>query len=158
MGQVDLRYQAAPLYTITNGPSDFHAAKHEYLKSSKLPQGWWKAEDLNRGFLTSGLWKYSRHPNFAAEQTIWLSLYAWSAISTSTTFFWAVTGIINLMWIFASSTILTEWITGGKYPEYKEYQQQVGKFFPVDTKGYQPSAQSVPVNAGNGTRTAKKQQ
>ncbi|CAN8097254.1 unnamed protein product [Discula destructiva] len=136
---------------------DFHAAKHEYQKTGKVPQGW-KADDLNRGFLTSGLWKYSRHPNFAAEQTIWLSMYAWSAITTNTPFFWASAGIINLLWIFASSTVLTEWITGGKYPEYKEYQRQVGKFMPLSIKGYQPPATVVPINAGNGTKTSKKKQ
>lgn len=86
-----------------------------------------------------------------------MSLYAWSAITTDTAFFWASAGIINLMWIFASSTVLTEWITGGKYPEYKEYQRQVGKFFPLGIMGYQPPAQSVPIN-GNGAKAIKKQQ
>lgn len=122
-----------------------------------MPENW-KAEDLNRGFNTTGLWKYSRHPNFAAEQTIWFSLYAWSAITTNTTFSWASAGIINLMLIFAASTVLTEWITGSKYPEYKEYQRQVGKFFPLGFKGYQPPAQSVSINAGNGVKATKTKQ
>ncbi|KAJ4425012.1 hypothetical protein N0V82_000294 [Gnomoniopsis sp. IMI 355080] len=116
----------------------FHNAKHTYQETAKVPQGW-TADDLNRGFLTLGLWKYSRHPNFAAEQIIWLSLYIWSAISTNTTFTWASAGVINLIWIFASSTILTEWISAGKYPEYKEYQRQVGKFLPLSISGYQPT-------------------
>lgn len=127
--------------SLTYSP-DFHAAKHEYQKSAKIPRGW-AAADLNRGFLTSGLWKYSRHPNFAAEQTIWLSLYAWSAITTNTSYFWASAGIVNLLSIFASSTILTEWITGQKYPEYEEYQRQVGKFMPLGIQGYQPPAAAV---------------
>jgi steroid 5-alpha reductase family enzyme len=32
--------------------------------------------------------------------------------------------------VFAGSTPLTEWISSGKYPEYKLYQQRVGKFIP----------------------------
>ncbi|KAJ4391403.1 hypothetical protein N0V93_005020 [Gnomoniopsis smithogilvyi] len=132
---------------------DFHIAKQTYQKTATIPQGW-KVDDLNRGFLTSGLWKYSRHPNFAAEQTIWLSLYIWSAISTNTTFTWASAGVINLIWIFASSTILTEWISAGKYPEYKEYQRQVGKFMPMSIGGYQPPA-IAPAKAKNLGKTKK---
>ena len=32
--------------------------------------------------------------------------------------------------LFQASTWFTELITRGKYPEYKEYQQRVGKFLP----------------------------
>jgi hypothetical protein len=32
--------------------------------------------------------------------------------------------------VFAGSTPLTEYISAGKYPEYKVYQQRVGKFLP----------------------------
>lgn len=94
-------------------------------------------EDLERGFNTSGLWAYSRHPNFAAEQTVWIALYAYSAYTTKTPFFWAAAGAGNLLSIFFGSTILTENITAGKYPEYAEYQRQVGKFMPLNFTGYQ---------------------
>jgi|SRR5579859_6906403 len=39
-------------------------------------------EDLKRGFLVGGLWKYSRHPNFACEQTIWYLFYVFGGIAT----------------------------------------------------------------------------
>lgn len=32
--------------------------------------------------------------------------------------------------MFAGSTPLTEYISAGKYPEYKVYQQKVGRFLP----------------------------
>ena len=32
-------------------------------------------EDKKRGFITKGLWKWSRHPNFACEQTFWVRLF-----------------------------------------------------------------------------------
>jgi len=32
--------------------------------------------------------------------------------------------------LFQASTIFTEYISAGKYPEYREYQQRVGKFLP----------------------------
>jgi len=39
-------------------------------------------EDLSRGFITGGLWKYSRHPNFACEQAIWCLFYVWGCVAT----------------------------------------------------------------------------
>lgn len=33
----------------------------------------WTTADAKRGFITRGLWAYSRHPNFACEQTFWVS-------------------------------------------------------------------------------------
>jgi steroid 5-alpha reductase family enzyme len=45
------------------------------VKEKKLPDHVLKTLDSNpnvkRGFVTSGLWAYSRHPNFACEQTTW---------------------------------------------------------------------------------------
>jgi steroid 5-alpha reductase family enzyme len=32
----------------------------------------WTPRDIKRGFLTRGLFAWSRHPNFACEQTMWL--------------------------------------------------------------------------------------
>ncbi|KAA8568443.1 hypothetical protein EYC84_007475 [Monilinia fructicola] len=52
---------------------NYQTAKQQYLKTAKV-QGGFDQEALDRGFVTSGLWSLSRHPNFAAEQTI----YGWS--------------------------------------------------------------------------------
>jgi steroid 5-alpha reductase family enzyme len=41
-----------------------------------------KPEDLKRGFLTGGLFRYSRHPNFACEQANWYFFYAFGCIAT----------------------------------------------------------------------------
>jgi len=34
--------------------------------------------DRNRGFITRGLWAWSRHPNFACEQAFWVRLVSTS--------------------------------------------------------------------------------
>ena len=39
-------------------------------------------EDLQRGFITGGLFRYSRHPNFACEQLNWYLFYAFGCIAT----------------------------------------------------------------------------
>ena len=57
---------------MTDRVADYQGAKHAYLKSAKLPaNSKYSQEDLDRGFVVSGLWSWSRHPNFAAEQAIW---------------------------------------------------------------------------------------
>jgi steroid 5-alpha reductase family enzyme len=35
----------------------------------------WTEADRKRGFVSRGLWAWSRHPNFACEQTFWVSNY-----------------------------------------------------------------------------------
>lgn len=117
----------------------FQNAKKEYQKAAKVTAGFHQ-EDLDRGFVHSGLWAYSRHPNFAAEQTIWLVLYQWGCYSSKVLFNWSGAGALFLILLFQSSTNLTESITAGKYPEYKHYQQSVNKFFPTSFRGYQPHA------------------
>lgn len=100
-----------------------------------------KQEDLDRGFITSGLWAYSRHPNFFAEQSIWFVLYQWSCYATNNLYSWTGIGSGCLVLLFQGSTWLTEGITAGKYPEYREYQKQVGMFCPASVRGYQAPVQ-----------------
>ncbi|KAL1871395.1 hypothetical protein Daus18300_004762 [Diaporthe australafricana] len=108
---------------------DFQNAKREYQATGKVPQGF-AADDLNRGFITSGLWAWSRHPNFAVEQSIWLTLGVWSIVTAEVPYAWTLIPGFSLVALFQGSTWLTELITAGKYSEYKEYQRQVGMFAP----------------------------
>ncbi|KAI1469357.1 DUF1295-domain-containing protein [Daldinia caldariorum] len=113
---------------------DYQSAKKEYQQTAKVPRGCgFTQEELDRGFITSGLWAFCRHPNFAAEQTIWLTLYQWSCYASKTFYSWAGLGPLFLMMIFQGSTWLTELISSGKYPEYKYYQQRVGALIPSFT-------------------------
>ncbi|KAF2717046.1 DUF1295-domain-containing protein [Polychaeton citri CBS 116435] len=108
---------------------NYHQAKAEYQKTAKVPAGWTRAQ-MDRGFNTTGLWQYSRHPNFAAEQSIWITLYQWSCFETETFYNWAFVGALSYMLVFQGSTPITEWISRSKYPEYQLYQERVGKFVP----------------------------
>ncbi|KAI5465542.1 hypothetical protein BGZ63DRAFT_373894 [Mariannaea sp. PMI_226] len=115
---------------------NYQTAKHQYLKDAKVPKGY-KQADLDRGFNTLGLWGYSRHPNFLAEQSIWFVLYQWSCFATNTTFGYTFIGSASLILLFRASTSLTESITSSKYSEYKLYQESVGMFFPTSLQPYQ---------------------
>lgn len=118
---------------------DYQSAKHQYQKDAKLPKGF-KQADLDRGFITSGMWAYSRHPNFAAEQLIWLILYQWGCYATNVLYNWTLGGAAFLILLFQGSTWLTELISGGKYPEYADYQRKVGRFVPTSISAYKAPA------------------
>lgn len=109
---------------------DFHLAKSQYKKTAKVPTGY-KRADLDRGFLSSGLWAYSRHPNFTAEQSVWVALYLWSCLATETWYNWTCIGALAYLFLFQASTWLTELLSSKKYPDYKLYQRSVGKFLPI---------------------------
>ena len=110
---------------------NFQSAKHKYYKSAKVPAGSsFTAEQFDRGFRTTGLWAYSRHPNFTSEQLVWWSFYLWSAVKAGKIYNWTICGPVIYSLIFFGSTPLTEWISMDKYPDYKEYQEQVGVFLP----------------------------
>lgn len=108
---------------------DYYEARTTYRNTAKVPKGYTR-EDLDRGFNTTGLFRYSRHPNFAAEQSIWVLVYQWSCLASGSLYNWTVAGAISYLILFMSSTIFTESVSAGKYPEYKEYQQQVPMFVP----------------------------
>lgn len=75
-------------FTADNQQYAFHAYKHDILAKEKgdktvaeynSSDHWpgarlaWTKDDAHRGFITRGLWRYSRHPNCACEQTFWVS-------------------------------------------------------------------------------------
>ena len=115
--------------SLTAGLLAYHSAKKEYQDTAKVPRGFSQGT-LDRGFNTTGLWAYSRHPNFTAEQSVWVLLYGWSCWVTKTYYNWSVIGAVLYLVLFQASTWFTELISAKKYPEYKEYQKRVGKFLP----------------------------
>ena len=107
----------------------FQCAKAEYKATGEIATGFTK-EDLERGFVVTGLWSFCRHPNFLCEQLTWFGLYQWACFVTDTMLNWSGLGVGALWAIFQGSTWLTELVTAGKYPEYKEYQVMVNRFIP----------------------------
>jgi len=85
-------------------------------------------EKYRKGFVETGLWRFSRHPNFAAEQAVWIVFYFFSVVATGHWLNWSVMGAILLVLLFWGSSAFTESITAGKYPEYADYQKRVPRF------------------------------
>ena len=99
----------------------FHTVKHAARARGEEP----KAE-----FLTTGLFRFSRHPNFFFEQLIWWSFYLFSVASGGAWLNWTIIGAAALTVLFQASTWLTEQITARKYPEYAHYQQTTSRLIP----------------------------
>ncbi len=87
-------------------------------------------KSLGKGFMSEGFWKYVRHPNFASEQAIWASFYFFGVAASGKWINFTIAGPILLILLFIGSSAMTESISSGKYPEYKNYQKAVPKFFP----------------------------
>jgi steroid 5-alpha reductase family enzyme len=56
--------------------------------------------DFKRGFITSGLFRYSRHPNFFAEQCVWWALALFSVAVTGDWTHWTFVGAVLLSLLF----------------------------------------------------------
>jgi steroid 5-alpha reductase family enzyme len=70
-----------------------------------------------RGFITSGLFKYSRHPNFFCEILMWWTV-CFFGLDKFTSLNWTMLGAGLLNLLFLGSTQFTEDITSSKYKEY----------------------------------------
>ena len=85
-----------------------------------------------KGFLDTGVWAFSRHPNYFAEVLLWWAFYGFAVAATGE-LNWSGAGAVCLTILFAApgaSADLTERLSGNKYPAYKEYQQKVSRLVP----------------------------
>lgn len=81
-------------------------------------------------FLTKGLFRFSRHPNFFFEQAQWWVLFLFGAVAAGSVLQWTVLGAALLSLLFVGSTRFTESITKSKYPEYADYQATTSAVVP----------------------------
>jgi steroid 5-alpha reductase family enzyme len=88
------------------------------------------SESLKKGFITDGLWRFVRHPNFISEQAIWISFYLFGVAASGKWINWTLAGSLLLVLLFIGSTALTERISNEKYPGYADYRKEVPKYFP----------------------------
>lgn len=87
-------------------------------------------EKYKIGFVHTGLWGKVRHPNYAAEQAVWIVFYFLSVSATGNWLNWSVIGAILLILLFWGSSNFSESISSGKYPAYEEYKKKVPRFIP----------------------------
>jgi steroid 5-alpha reductase family enzyme len=89
-----------------------------------------KKDPKNKGkVLNTGLWKYTRHPNYFGDTMVWWS-YGIFCISAGK--YWPILGsiIMTFLIIKVSGVALLEESISNRRPEYQEYIKKTNSFFP----------------------------
>jgi steroid 5-alpha reductase family enzyme len=93
-----------------------------------------KANKANKGkVLNTGLWHYTRHPNYFGDSAVW---WGFGLICLSTESYWYATGsvIMTLLIIKVSGVALLEKSLKDQKPQYKDYIEKTSSFIPWFSK------------------------
>ncbi|MDZ7621723.1 MAG: DUF1295 domain-containing protein [Candidatus Competibacteraceae bacterium] len=89
-----------------------------------------KADSAHRGkVLDSGLWRYSRHPNYFGNALVWWGFFL---LALSAGGWWAVIApaLMTFLLLKVSGVVLLEQDISDRRPEYRAYIQRTNAFFP----------------------------
>jgi steroid 5-alpha reductase family enzyme len=100
---------------------DFHRWKSAERAAGRTPEP---------GFLQTGLFRWSRHPNFFFEQAQWWVFYGFAVAATGAWLHWTIAGAALLTLLFIGSTRFTESISRSKYPDYDAYRARTSAIIP----------------------------
>lgn len=87
------------------------------------------------GFIRTGLWAYSRHPNYFGETLLWWGIFVYVAPALRGALWLVALGpvFITTLLLFVSGVPLLEKAADAKYgddPEYLEYKRRTSVFVP----------------------------
>ena len=100
-----------------------------------------RSKDENRGrFIASGLWRYSRHPNYFGEILVWWGLFLYAVPFLEGAAFAVVVGpvFITVLLLFVSGIPLLERSADDKYgddPAYRDYKRRTSILVPLPPRG-----------------------
>lgn len=89
-----------------------------------------KKDPKNKGkVLNSGFWKYTRHPNYFGDSTVW---WAYALFSIAAGGYWQIIGaiIMTLLIIKVSGVAMLERTLKHTKPKYHDYIQKTNAFIP----------------------------
>lgn len=86
--------------------------------------------DVGRGFLASGLYRWSRHPNYFGEIALWWAFFGFVPAATGSWLHWSIVGPLSLTALFQGSIRFGESLSAAKYPAYRDYQRRVSWLVP----------------------------
>jgi steroid 5-alpha reductase family enzyme len=89
-----------------------------------------KGDPVNRGkVLNTGLWRYTRHPNYFGDFCVWWGFFL---IALSSGAWWSVVGplVMSILLLKVSGVALLEKDIGDRRPDYNAYIQRTNAFFP----------------------------
>lgn len=89
-----------------------------------------KSREENRGrVLDTGLWRYTRHPNYFGDFCIWWSFYLFALSSGG---WWSLISplLMSVLLLKVSGVAMLESTISDRRPEYAEYIRRTNAFFP----------------------------
>ncbi len=94
-----------------------------------------KSDPRNKGrVLDSGLWRFTRHPNYFGEFCIWWGFYL---IAVPVGGWWSIVSplLMSFLLLRVSGVAMLEKDIGNRRPKYAEYIERTNTFFPGPAKG-----------------------
>jgi steroid 5-alpha reductase family enzyme len=113
-------------FTLGETIADNQQWAFQTLKRTQIAAG----ETPSSQFLHSGLFRFSRHPNYFFELAQWWILFLMGCVAARSLLQWTVIGAVLLTLLFVGSTSFTEKITLSRYPEYADYQRRTSPVVP----------------------------
>ena len=89
-----------------------------------------KKNPTNKGaILKTGLWRYTRHPNYFGDATVWFSFGLFSIASGG---YWHIVGALAMIYLIIniSGVAMLEKSLQKTKPGYKEYVKSTNAFIP----------------------------
>ena len=93
-----------------------------------------KADPANKGkVLDTGLWRYTRHPNYFGDAMVWWGIYL---VALSAGGWWTIYGpaLMTYLLVRVSGVAMLEQSLKDKKPQYAEYIRRTSAFIPMPPK------------------------
>jgi len=103
----------------------FLGVLYEIISDQQL----YKFKMTNKGIINSGLWKYSRHPNYYGEILFWFGLFCYGLTQDNLLYLLLNPILMLLMFIYISIPWIENKILRTR-PQYLDYQKKVSILFP----------------------------
>jgi steroid 5-alpha reductase family enzyme len=89
----------------------------------------YKADPARSPCISSGVWKYSRHPNYLGEILVWIGIFVAGLQNFHPL---NLPGVLLIIALFISTSIpMMEKHLLARTPSYRDYQRDVPMFFPL---------------------------
>ena len=116
---------------VIEAMNDQHMWSFQQDKKRRIEAG----EPVMEPFVTTGFFRYCRHPSYTCEMGMWTVFYLFGVAATGQWIHWSGLGFIFLRFIFAGSTRLGESISVDRYPAYRDYQASTPRYVPFTRLG-----------------------
>lgn len=92
-------------------------------------------DESGKSVMDEGLWRYSRHPNYFGNATLWFGI--WLIALESGSAWWTIIGpiVMTVFLLKVSGVALTEKNVKKSRPGYADYIERTSSFIPMPPKG-----------------------